>query len=329
MRLRTIACAMGVASLANAAFPASGIKPTLRSGTWARPIPPGRADSLRARRHEVLLGVRRVLLQLLITLAVLAGGASAFFYGRVREEDLRVDGFARASTRGAPPADTEAVALALSREVFRRTNRRIHASELPLYERLESASFFNVTSAVSLEHGAYGLEGQAHYGPCGTMTRVTLSALDRLGISARKLHLHDERSAPDDWHTLLEFRSDGRWLVLSPSDSAFVWRRHDGRIATLDEIRADSTIFGEVFERFPSYPYRLDDATHIRWEKLPRAVRAFFRLVLGQERYENAFTPRLYDQPRRLFLLASLAAVCGFSLGILLVWGSGRERLHP
>jgi hypothetical protein len=268
--------------------------------------------------------VRRVLLRLLITLAVLSAAASAFFYGRVREEDVRVDGFARASTRGLSFADTEAVALAISREVFLRTNRRIEARELPLYERLESASFFNVTSSVSLEHGAYGLEGQEHYGPCGTMTRVTLCALDRLGIPARKLHLHDEPSAQDAWHTLLEFRSGGRWLVLSPSDSAFVWRTHEGRIATLDEIRADSTIFGEVFERFPGYPYRLDNATHIRWEKLPRAVRAIFRLVLGREGYENAFTPKLYDQPRRLFLMASLAALGGFSLGLLLVWGSGR-----
>ena len=132
MGLRPIACTMGLANLVNVAFPARSIKPTLVFETWARPIPPGRAASLRVRRHEVLLGMRRVLLRLLITLAVLSAAASAFFFVRVREEDVRVDGFARASTRGVSLSDTEAVALALSREVFLRTNRTIQARDLPL-----------------------------------------------------------------------------------------------------------------------------------------------------------------------------------------------------
>ncbi len=267
--------------------------------------------------------MKRGLLLLLVAVASFSAAASVFFLGKVHEENQVVDGFARASTRGIPPSDTEAVALALARQVYLRTNRTIPASELPLYERVESTSFFNVTSAVSLRHNAYGVTGQAHEGPCGTMTRVTLVGLERLGISARKLNLHDESTSPDGWHAMLEFRDGGRWLVLSPSDGAFVWRTHEGRIATLGEIQADSTVFGEIFARFPGYPYRFTRATHIRWEKVPSAIRGLCRLVLGPEGYRNAYTPKLYDRPRRLFLLAALSCLGSFTLGALLV-GAGR-----
>ena len=276
--------------------------------------------------------MRRHLLPWLIGLAASSALAALFFLAEVRDEDARIDGFVRATTHGIPRADTEAVALALSRGVFRETNRTIRADGLPLYERLESTSPFNVTSAVSLEHGVWGVEGRAHDGPCGTMTRVTLGALDRAGIAARKLHITDESGTQDGWHTLLEFRSGGRWLVLSPSDSAFVWRAHDGSIATLDEIQTDSAIFAEIFEPFPSYPYRVDHATHIRWEKLPRPVRTLARMILGPAAYEHAFTPRLYDQPRRLFFITSLAALGAFGLGALLVsspWRSGPRGSPP
>ena len=266
------------------------------------------------------------MLGVLTLCAVLSAAASVFFYGKLREGEARVAAFARASIDGVSRADTAAVALAVSREVFLRTNRRVPARELSLYDRLESTSFFNVTSAVSLEHGAYGLLDQPHYGPCGTMTRVTISALDRLGIPARRLHLRDDSGATDGWHTMVEFRAGGRWLVVSPSDSAFVWRTHDGHIATLDEIQADTTIFGEVLERFPRYPFRFDRATHIRWEKLPRALRAFFRLIMGPSGYDKALTPALYDQPRRLFLMASLAALAGFGLSALLLWRARPRR---
>jgi hypothetical protein len=256
-----------------------------------------------------------------VALAVL----STFFYARVREEDALLDGFAKAATRGVASADTEAVALALSRAVFLRVSGRVRPENLPLYERLESSSFFNMTSAVCLRHGAYGLVGQPHLGPCGAMTRVTLRALDRLGIASRKLHLLDDPSPEEFGHTMVEFRSGGRWLVLSPSDSSFVWRGRDGEVATLAEIQADSSIFAQIFARYPGYPYRVGHTGHVRWEKLPRVARTAVRAVLGEARYENALTPKLYDDPRRLFLLASLVALGCCALGAVLVWTPWRR----
>jgi hypothetical protein len=139
------------------------------------------------------------------------------------------------------------------------------------------------------------------------MTRVALEALHRLRVPARKLQLLADEARSVEGHTMLEFRSGDRWLVLSPSDGAFTWRTHGGRIATLEEIQADPTIFAQIFARFPNYPYRFDHPSHIRWAKLPPLLRGAFRLVLGQKGYDEAFTPLLYDQPRRLFLVVALS----------------------
>lgn len=262
-----------------------------------------------------------------VALGVLSAVASVFFFTKVRENTALIDEFVRASTRDVSPADTEAVAVALARAIYRHTDRELAPSNLPLYERLESTSFFNTTSAVSLKRGAYGVFGDSHIGRCGTMTRVTLEALHHLGIPARKLQLIGDESGRGGGHTMLEFQVGGRWIVLSPSDDAFVWRTRAGRPATLDEIRADSSIFAQIFEPFPSYPYDFRHTSHIRWAKLPGLVRGFFRLILGERGYERALTPRLYDEPRKLFLLASLAATLGFSLAAVLAKSPGARRL--
>jgi hypothetical protein len=275
-----------------------------------------------ARRSAGRLSLRNGL----IALSVLFAVASVFFYGKLRESAVLVNALVRTSTRGVPEMDTEARAQAVAREVFRRTNREITPGELPLYERLESTSVFNVTSSVSLEYGIFGVTGHSQVGPCGTMTRVTLEALHQLGIPARKLQLLEDESGHSGGHTMLEFRSRGRWLVISPSDQAFVWRRPDGAIATLEEIRANPAIYAQIFELYPNYPYDFRNPRHIRWAKLPPVVRAGFRRVLGQRGYDEALTPRLYDQPRELFLYGSLVAFLGAGLAALLVAKPGRPK---
>jgi len=254
--------------------------------------------------------MNRVMYQLLGGLAILSAAASAFFVAKVREDAAVLRAFVADATQGISRTDREALAVAVARAVHQRTDRVIAAGGLPLYERLESASPFNVTTGVSFTHGVYGLAGQPQLGPCGTMTRVTLQALRQLGIPARKLQLLG--NTPERGHTMLEFESAGRWLVLSPSDDAFVWRRPDGRIATLAEIRADDAIFSQIFTGYPNYPYRFDQTSHIRWAKLPAWIRAGFRLALGPQGYANAFTPAIYDRPRELFLWGSLTACVSF-----------------
>jgi hypothetical protein len=271
--------------------------------------------------------LNRLAFPLFFTLAVLSAVSAVFFYAKVRERDALLDRFIAETTRATSPNDTDAVVIALSDAIFTRTNNGIEASRLPLYERLESTSFFNVTTAVSLKHGIYGVIGHSQYGPCGTMTRTLLAALWRLRIPARKLQLlGDPTTSELDGHTMVEFHSNGRWQVISPSDSSFAWRTADGRIATLEEIQGDSTVFAQVFRPFPRYPYRFDHASHIRWEKLPHAARLFFRWVLGDKGYRNAYTPSLYDQPRHLFLLLSVVGL--FVFGALATISRQAERRH-
>ena len=242
----------------------------------------------------------------------------------VREEERVVQDFVDRATAGVPRQDVEATVLTLSRAIFARTNRGIPAAQLPFTERLLATSFFNVGTTIALKYGIYGVVGQETYGPCGTMSRILLNACWRIGIPARKLQLLPGLRSTVT-HTLVEFRSGDRWLVISPSDSSFVWRLADGRIATREEIQADSLVFAQVYRSFPHYPVRFDHPSNIRWEKLPPPLRGAFRLALGERGYAEAETPRLYDRHRLLFLYLSLILL-GVSLAVALIGAPHEPR---
>jgi len=255
--------------------------------------------------------------RLTFALSVVAALLAVLMYLRVSETDRLLDSLIARSTRDVSREDVDATVLAMSQAIYDRTKNSLRPEQLPWLERLEATSYFNVGTGLALKYGFYGVVGHDVFGPCGTMTRVLLNACWRIGIPARKLQLLPGARDPGG-HTMVEFRSGDRWLVISPSDSSFVWRLPDGRIATREEIRGDSTVFAQVFDRYPRYPYRFDHPSNIRWEKLPGPVRTAFRTVLGEHGYAEAETPRLYDQPRRLVLYLALAALgmglIGFAL---------------
>jgi len=115
---------------------------------------------------------------------------------------------------------------------------------------------------------------------------------------------------------MAEFYYNGRWRVISRSDSAFVWRNHSGEIATVEEIRNDTSIFNQVFNYKSDWPYSFKETSNINWEKLPSLVVSVIRFFIGEEAYENAETPRLYEQPRRLlFIIFSSMSVL-----TLMIW---------
>lgn len=247
----------------------------------------------------------------------LALAASAFFAGAARDESQLLGAFIERSLAGVDRTDTTAVVLALAHAIRDETNHGVRPEALPFYERLESTSPFNMTTAVALRHKAFGVIGHDPYGPCGTMTRIFLNACWRLGIPARKLHLYPNRRDGPGVHTLAEWKSGARWQAISPSDD-FAWRTGDGRVATVGEIRSDSAVYAQVLRRHPYYPYRFDDPRHLRLEKLPPALRGVARAALGERRIRDLETPRLYDEPRVLLLDVSLAATLVFALAALL-----------
>jgi len=259
--------------------------------------------------------VRRWALRLGAGLALLSALGTVWSYLRLQERNRSLDTFIANVMRDVDPNDTDAVVLTLSRAIYASTNRRANPGEMTLLDRLESRTFFNIGSAASLKYGVFAFLGDG--GPCGTMSRLLLASLWRLGLPARKLHLFEHPTEPGSGHTMVEFFSAGRWQVISPSDSSFVWRNRSGRIATVEEIRTDPVIFRQVLAIRPQYPYTFDYPWHIRWSKLPQPIRALARAVLGEERYRNAQTPKLYDQPRLFFFLASLGIL---TLFMTLVW---------
>src|SRR5436190_2979658 len=170
----------------------------------------------------VVVSGRRLIHSTCFALALVAALMSAFLMAKVDERNRLLSFLIQDSLRDVDRHDVDASVIALSREIYERTNSGIRAADLPLFERWEATSFFNVGTSVALKYGAYGVEGQQQFGPCGTMTRVLLNACWAVGIPARKLQLQPDPNGRSGGHTMLEFLSHGRWQVISPSDSSFV-----------------------------------------------------------------------------------------------------------
>jgi hypothetical protein len=279
------------------------------------------AATWRHARRTVVNKMSRPIVPACIALAMLSAVAAGIFYIKARERDRLLDAFLVTALAGVDRSDRDAVALALSHAIYARTNRGISADSLTWYERREATSYFNVSAGVALKYGAYGVIGHRQFGRCGTMTRLLLVSLWRVRVPARKLQL---LSDSDGGHTMVEYRVGDRWHVISPGDSSFVWRTASGGVATVEEIRADSTIYGQILTRYPNYEYDFRHPSHIRWEKLPAPVRGVFHWVLGDRAYAKATTPRVYETPRRLLLVTSLVA---FVFWVLLA-ASVRHAAH-
>lgn len=259
--------------------------------------------------------------------------STLFFSIKIRERDRYLDKLIETTLSGDEAKNNEEIAVKLSKAIHQATRKPLSPKDLDRYSRWESTSPFNVTSAVSLRYGGFGVEGHSTYGACGTMSRTLLNALWKLNIPARKLQLLDNEEGRGGGHTMIEFRSGDRWLVISPSDNSFVWRTNDGRIATAKEIHDDDELFAQIYQQDPGYPYLFDNYRNIRWDKLPRPVAGLFRVIMGETRYNSAVTPGLYDKPRTLFVIVSLI-LCGlFACGAALTFSkprntSGRGAAH-
>lgn len=209
---------------------------------------------------------------------------------------------------------SEEIIISLSNEVYKKTNQGINKDDLDWYSRIESTSFFNVTSAVSLKYGGYGIIGYSGSGPCGTMSRTLLNALWRLNMPARKLQLLNNGQGKGGGHTMVEFYDNGFWRVLSPSDKTFVWRTENGEIATARQIQNNPTIFSQIYIARPDYPYLFDNYKNIRWDKLPNWITTIIKFIIGENKFNAMETPKLYDLPRTLFLYCSIFASFFFSI---------------
>ncbi len=248
-----------------------------------------------------------------------------FFSIKIRERERFLDRLIDTALSNEGTESNEEIALKLSKEIYQKTRNPLLKQDMDRYSQWESTSPFNVTSAVCLRYGGFGVEGHSTYGACGTMSRTLLNALWKLDIPARKLQLLDNEDGRGGGHTMIEFRSGDRWLVISPSDASFVWRTDDDRIATAKEIHDNDELFAQIYDQDPGYPYLFDNYKNIRWEKLPRPVSRLFRVFMGENRYNNAVTPSLYDKPRTLFVIVSLILSVMFACGAALAVSKPRK----
>ncbi len=232
---------------------------------------------------------------------------SVFFYFKIIERNIYIANLiATVQKKNKNPNCCETVVLAIARAIYNNTNKPIYKNQLDLYDKIEAASFFNMTTATALKYGTYDFIGHKPFGPCGPMSRVLLNALWHLKIPARKLQLLDNEQGKGGGHTMIEFRCKNKWCVISVSDGAFVWRKRDGEVATAQEIKKNYDIFRQIYIVNPNYPYLFDNYKNIRWKKLPEPLVKLTRCVMTEDRFNKIQTPRLYDMPRTLFFIISL-----------------------
>lgn len=125
---------------------------------------------------------------------------------------------------------------------------------------------------------------------------------------------------------MVEFYDSGKWLVITPSDDTYVWRKKNNEIATLDEIKNDMDLFNQVYKTHPDYYYLFDKTGHIRWEKLPPSVVRIIRFLIGEESFNEMETPKLYDIPRTLFLVLSLCMALLSAISAIILRGERHKR---
>ncbi len=260
--------------------------------------------------------------RLLILICIALFCLSLFFYFKVREENQLIDNFINESIDKKLVNDRQYIAISLATAIYYQTKKVISGEKLDWYDKLETtyllpASLVHLTAGVSLKYKGYGVAGQQHLGPCATMSRVLLNALWRLDIPARELLLLNNAQGKGGDHFMVEFFDGGRWLVISPADTAHIWKNPRGEIATAAEIKQDPEIFRQIYKTRANYDYLFDNYKNISFEDFPHFIPKIIKFILGAESFDKLEAPKLYDRPR--MLLFYISAILCLVFGILAV----------
>lgn len=244
---------------------------------------------------------------------------SIFFYLKMEEENRLVRFFTLNSLSAHNLKTLEDTVLAVSNSIYNYTNGWVDRDSMDWYSRWEALGFFKMSAGVGLKYKCFGVKGHPGDGPCGTMTKIFLRSMWELGIPARKLQLMEVIPGKGG-HTMAEFFYNGKWRVISPSDSSFVWRNPDGSIASVNDIQSDTAIFNQVYHKWrKDWPYGFKETWNINWDKIPGFLRSGIRFLIGEEAYRNAETPELYEQPRKLLFIVFLSLSIILSIAFLLL----------
>jgi hypothetical protein len=218
----------------------------------------------------------------------------------------------------AQPGDDESRAIALAHFVAVHGAQAVDPDSASLTAKLEHSLPLELSPVTVLKEG-FAFPGARRFGACGQLSR-TIRAVGWLhGIRSHKVLMGEGKFE----HAMVALDVDGGYRLFDPTFD-FYWRNAAGHVATVDEVRSDPTIFAQIYERYPNYPYNLSDATYFNWRRLGvpgRWIKRALESVLGTERVANFDTPMLYDRPWWGYTWTT------FTLGLacLLAWGAVRR----
>lgn len=159
--------------------------------------------------------------------------------------------------------------------------------------------------------------GSDYRGGCGSHTRVVVAMLQASGMQARPLLLTTAEGR--SLHTVVQTNIEGRWVV---SDALFgiVFRTSAGRLATAEDVAADTSRFWAQVRDIPLYDHKYvyEHVTLMNWKKIPvilPAIRKLAVLVAGESRVDQFVRPSIWMWPRLAWgvICLTLAALAAFA----------------
>jgi hypothetical protein len=192
---------------------------------------------------------------------------------------------------------------------------------------------YEITKPASLVFGGTGrtdlfesadldlLEGPS---ACGSFSIALARALLTAGIRTRIAQMY----AYGRWggHIFVEAKIDGRWIVLDPA-SDFAFRRRDGMLATVQEVRAQWEDYRRQLPSDYRTGFRFEAVRYTDWDRIPGSsmVKPLAARIFGRNAVDE-FCIRVYF----LNLYRTYAIVLfGLQLllgGISLAWWLLRSR---
>lgn len=259
--------------------------------------------------------MKKIIFYITISVSIMFAGASTVLFYKIREQTKLIDELTESVKKNKIGNKIDDVVIALSKEIYARTNNEIESEKLSFYETWESSGDTGITTATALKYNGWGLKDSEDYKPDETMSRILLNTLWQVEIDARRLYLLDNDKERGSSHALIEFPNGARWQVIDPCHNAFVWRLENNKVAGVEEIKKDKKIFEQIYQAYPDYPYHFRNPANIQWEKMPLLLAGIYRLFIDDNESKKIETPQLVDNPRSLFRIISIfiASFSGFT----------------
>ena len=222
------------------------------------------------------------------------------------------------------PGDEESKAIALAHFVALAGARPVDPDSASFIARLEHLLPLE-TSPVTVLKDGYAFPDAQRYGPCGQLSR-TIRAVAWL----RHIPSHKVLSGTGaNEHAMVSLYVNGAHRLFDPTFD-FYWTNRSGHVASIQEVRGDTAIFAQIYRKVPNYPYKLDDASYLRWSRLgPPGVwiKAALTAIMGASWVENLDTPKVYERPWWGYgWIITIAALACIGSGFSLIHQSGYAR---